>query len=134
MATPLRIDFVSDIACPWCVIGLRSLMRALETVGDHVEADIHFQPFELNPDMPPEGQNAAEHVRQKYGSTTERSSEVRQAIKDHGAALGFEVFEDALDQSAVVVRSVVRLGVEPLHDETHEHSLQPGDGRAESLS
>lgn len=54
MATPLRIDFVSDVACPWCVIGLRSLMKALEAVGDDVEAEIHFQPFELNPDMAPE--------------------------------------------------------------------------------
>ena len=90
MATPLRIDFVSDVACPWCVIGLRSLMQAIETVGDAVEADIQFQPFELNPDMPPEGQNGAEHVHQKYGSTPERSQAARQAIKESGEALGFK--------------------------------------------
>jgi len=90
MATPLRIDFVSDVACPWCVIGLRSLMKAIETVGDEVEADIHFQPFELNPDMPLEGQNGAEHVRQKYGSTPERSAAARNAIKESGEALGFK--------------------------------------------
>jgi predicted DsbA family dithiol-disulfide isomerase len=89
MAAPLRIDFVSDVACPWCVIGLRSLMRALETIGSEVKAEIHFQPFELNPDMPPEGQNAAEHVREKYGSTPGRSSEVRRVIQETGAALGF---------------------------------------------
>jgi predicted DsbA family dithiol-disulfide isomerase len=89
MPTPLRIDFVSDVACPWCVIGLRSLMKALEAIGDEVEANIHFQPFELNPDMPPEGQNTTEHVRQKYGSTPERSAQVRQVIGETGAALGF---------------------------------------------
>jgi predicted DsbA family dithiol-disulfide isomerase len=89
MATPLRIDFVSDVACPWCVIGLRSLLKALEKVGDQVEAEIHFQPFELNPDMPPEGQNTTEHVKQKYGSTPERSGAARNAIRENGEALGF---------------------------------------------
>lgn len=90
MATPLRIDFVSDVACPWCVIGLRSLMQALEAVGDKVQADIHFQPFELNPDMAPEGENTTEHVTRKYGSNPERSSAARNAIRDSGAALGFQ--------------------------------------------
>ncbi len=89
MATPLRIDFVSDVACPWCVVGLRSLMKALEAVGDKVEAEIHFQPFELNPDMAPEGENTTEHVQKKYGSDPERSAAARQAIRDSGAALGF---------------------------------------------
>lgn len=89
MATPLRIDLVSDIACPWCVIGLRGLLQALEAVGDDVQAEIHLHPFELNPNMPPEGENTAEHVAKKYGSTRERSDAVRQVIKDHGAALGF---------------------------------------------
>jgi predicted DsbA family dithiol-disulfide isomerase len=89
MATPLRIDFVSDVACPWCVVGLRSLMTALGKVGDEVEAEIHFQPFELNPDMPPEGENTAEHVQKKYGSTPERSATSRQALRQSGEALGF---------------------------------------------
>lgn len=90
MPTPLRIDFVSDVACPWCVVGLRSLMTALGKVGDEVEAEIHFQPFELNPDMPPEGENTAEHVQKKYGSTPERSAASRQAIRQSGEALGFD--------------------------------------------
>lgn len=87
MAEPLRIDFVSDVACPWCVIGLRSLLKALDETG--AEAEIHLQPFELNPDMAPEGENTAEHVAKKYGSTPERSDGVRQVIREHGAALGF---------------------------------------------
>lgn len=90
MTQPLRIDFISDVACPWCVIGLRSLMKALDAVGDAVAAEIHLHPFELNPDMPPEGENTAEHVARKYGSNRERSEAVREVIKEHGAALGFE--------------------------------------------
>lgn len=90
MATPLRIDFVSDVACPWCVIGLRSLQQALAAVGDKVEADIHFQPFELNPDMAPEGENTTEHVTRKYGSNPERSAAAREAIRQNGEALGFD--------------------------------------------
>lgn len=89
MATPLRIDFVSDVACPWCVIGLRSLQKALEAVGDKVDVEIHFQPFELNPDMVPEGENTTEHVMKKYGSNPERSAAARQAMKESGDALGF---------------------------------------------
>ena len=89
MATPLRIDIVSDVACPWCVIGLRSLMKALDAVGDKVDVAIHFQPFELNPDMAPEGENTTEHVTRKYGSNRERSAASRNAMKESGDALGF---------------------------------------------
>ena len=67
MAMPLRIDFVSDVACPWCVVGLRSLMKALDAVGDKVEAEIHFQPFELNPDMPLAGVERRAYRIQKFG-------------------------------------------------------------------
>ena len=90
MAAKLRIDFVSDVACPWCVVGLRSLQAALDKVGPDVEAEIHFQPFELNPDMPPEGENTTEHVQKKYGSTAERSAAARNAIREAGANLGFD--------------------------------------------
>lgn len=89
MTAKLRIDFISDIACPWCVIGLRGLLKALEDLGGEVEAELRFWPFELNPDMAPEGENTAEHVARKYGSTRERSEAVRQVIKESGAALGF---------------------------------------------
>jgi predicted DsbA family dithiol-disulfide isomerase len=87
--TRLKIDFVSDISCPWCVIGLRSLEQALERVGDQTTADIHFQPFELNPQMPPEGQDVAEHVAQKYGSTREQLLRNQEGIRARGAELGF---------------------------------------------
>ncbi len=87
MPMPLRIDFVSDVACPWCVVGLRSLSKAIEAVGEDVAVEIHFQPFELNPDMPPEGQNTTEHVRQKYGSTPEKSAAARDVLRQSGEAL-----------------------------------------------
>ena len=89
MASHLKIDFVSDISCPWCAIGLRSLEQALERVGDQTTADIHFQPFELNPQMPPEGQDVAEHIAQKYGSTPEQLRRNQEGIRARGAELGF---------------------------------------------
>jgi predicted DsbA family dithiol-disulfide isomerase len=89
MTTPLKIDFVSDVSCPWCVIGLRSLEQALERIGDSTAANIHFQPFELNPQMPPEGQDIAEHLAQKYGSTREQLLRNQEAIRARGAELGF---------------------------------------------
>ncbi|MDA8363055.1 MAG: DsbA family oxidoreductase [Gammaproteobacteria bacterium] len=89
MATILTIDFVSDVSCPWCAIGLYSLERALAGLADKVTAEIHFQPFELNPKMPPEGQDIAEHLAQKYGSTLEQQIQSQNAISDRGAAVGF---------------------------------------------
>ena len=89
MTSHLKIDFVSDVSCPWCVIGLRSLEQALERVGDEATADIHFQPFELNPQMPAEGQDIVEHIAQKYGSTPEQFVRNQDGIRARGAALGF---------------------------------------------
>jgi predicted DsbA family dithiol-disulfide isomerase len=86
----LKIDFVSDISCPWCVIGLKSLEQALERLGPETTADIHFQPFELNPQMPAEGQDIGEHIAQKYGSTNEDLVRNQESIRARGAALGFD--------------------------------------------
>lgn len=86
---PMRIDFVSDVVCPWCVIGLKSLEQALANAADVVTPEIHFQPFELNPDMPREGQNVGEHIAQKYGADPERSRGTRDLIRTSAAAFGF---------------------------------------------
>ncbi|HSM10375.1 MAG TPA: DsbA family oxidoreductase, partial [Lysobacter sp.] len=86
---PLRIDFVSDVVCPWCAIGLAALEQALERIGDDVQAEIHFQPFELNPRMPPEGEPTAEHLRKKYGLTDAQLAENQERIRQRGAELGF---------------------------------------------
>ncbi|WP_310495950.1 DsbA family oxidoreductase [Sandarakinorhabdus sp.] len=86
---PLRIDFVSDIVCPWCVIGLKALEKALARTTDIVSPQLHFQPFELNPGMAPEGENSAEHVARKYGASAAQSAASRNTIRDMGADLGF---------------------------------------------
>ncbi|WP_311270361.1 DsbA family oxidoreductase [Sphingobium sp. WCS2017Hpa-17] len=91
MADHLKIDFVSDVACPWCIIGLKGLQAALERLDGEVIADIRFQPFELNPEMGTEGQNLGEHIAQKYGSTPEQSAASRAMIMDRAAALGFTI-------------------------------------------
>ena len=89
MSRPLRIDFVSDIACPWCAIGLAALREALARVGDAVGAELHFQPFELNPQMDAQGEDADEHLLRKYGMPREQLERNRQVIRERGAALGF---------------------------------------------
>src|SRR5271170_3175348 len=90
MATQLKIDFVSDVSCPWCVIGLKSLESALATLKGEVSADLHFQPFELNPQMGADGQDIMEHILQKYGSTPADIERNRENIEVRGAELGFE--------------------------------------------
>jgi predicted DsbA family dithiol-disulfide isomerase len=85
----MRIDFVSDVSCPWCVIGLKSLQQALQRVEGEISAEIHFQPFELNPGMKPEGQDIVEHITEKYGSTLAQQEQSREMIRQRGAAVGF---------------------------------------------
>jgi predicted DsbA family dithiol-disulfide isomerase len=86
---PLRIDFVSDVSCPWCAIGLASLEQALGRLGDTVQADIHLQPFELNPRLPAEGEDATEHLMHKYGIDEAQVEANRAVIRERAAALGF---------------------------------------------
>jgi predicted DsbA family dithiol-disulfide isomerase len=86
----MRIDFVSDVACPWCAVGLNALERALERIGaDIAEIEVHMQPFELNPSMPPEGANAAQYLKAKYGLSDEQLAANRARIVERGAAEGF---------------------------------------------
>jgi predicted DsbA family dithiol-disulfide isomerase len=89
MTTSIKIDFVSDVSCPWCVIGLRSLQQALANLGDAVHAEMHFQPFELNPAMAAEGQDMGEHIAEKYGSSPEQMAQSREMIRARGHDLGF---------------------------------------------
>lgn len=90
MNTPrLKIDFVSDVSCPWCAIGLGGLEQALKQLDGQVAADITFQPFELNPKMGAEGQDIGEHLTEKYGSTPEQQAQIRGTIAARGAEVGF---------------------------------------------
>jgi predicted DsbA family dithiol-disulfide isomerase len=85
----MKIDFVSDVACPWCAVGLNSLERALERIAPAIEVELRFQPFELNPAMPPEGADTVEYLSKKYGISAEQIAMNQAAIRERGAAVGF---------------------------------------------
>ena len=89
MTSQLKIDFVSDVSCPWCVIGLKSLEEALVRLGDDIQTELHFQPFELNPTMPAAGQEITEHITEKYGITPAQAHANRENIRARGADVGF---------------------------------------------
>lgn len=91
----LRIDIVSDVVCPWCAVGYNQLEQALKETGQ--EAEIYWHPFELNPDMVPEGEELQAHLSRKYGSTKEQSDEIRGRLTELGAALDFKFeFQDSM--------------------------------------
>ena len=86
----VKIDFVSDVSCPWCAIGLNALQGALARLAGRIDADIRVQPFELNPDLPPGGEDTDEHLRRKYGSSPQQLERNREALRQRGAEVGFE--------------------------------------------
>ena len=86
----MRIDFVSDVSCPWCAIGLNALEETIKRVGSPEPVELHFRPFELNPDMQPGGQDITEHLVQKYGITVEQAATNRDAIRQRGKQVGFD--------------------------------------------
>ncbi|GAB2177417.1 DsbA family oxidoreductase [Dongia sp. agr-C8] len=88
-AKKMQIDFVSDVVCPWCAVGLASLETALQRLEGEVEAEIQFQPFELNPDMAPEGEDRDEHLAKKYGRSKQEFAASREHIRQRAAAVGF---------------------------------------------
>ena len=90
MTTFLKIDFVSDVSCPWCAVGLGALEEALGKLQGEVSAELHFQPFELNPKMGAEGQDIGEHLTQQYGSPAAQPVQIRETIRARGAEVGFE--------------------------------------------
>ena len=95
MPKTLHIDFISDIVCPWCVVGLGGLEAALGRLKEEeIEAEITFRPFELNPGMAPEGENIVEHIGRKYGSTPEQSATSRAMIRERAAEVGFDMRMD----------------------------------------
>ena len=85
----LEIDFVSDVACPWCAVGLNALEQAIERVKDEVSVKLRFQPFELNPQMGPEGEDSAEHLKRKYGMGDAQLAAARDNLRRRGQEVGF---------------------------------------------
>jgi predicted DsbA family dithiol-disulfide isomerase len=89
MKRPLKIDIVSDVSCPWCIIGYQSLSKALQRLAPQISAHIAWKPFELNPAMPYAGQDLGDHLQEKYGSSKAETDQTRNMITARGAALGF---------------------------------------------
>src|SRR5580698_1246300 len=89
MKQPIRIDFISDVACPWCAIGLSSLQLALSRLGDAVEAEWAMHPFELNPRMGDEGEDLVEHIGRKYGRTPQQVAQAQAELRQRGSDVGF---------------------------------------------
>lgn len=85
----MKIEFVSDVACPWCAVGLHALDLALARIGPELPVELSFQPFELNPTLGPEGEDTVQHLAAKYGITPEQIAANQQAIRERGAAVGF---------------------------------------------
>ena len=96
MKEKLKIDIVSDVVCPWCIIGYKRLEKAISELGIKDQVEIEWQPFELNPNMPAEGQNVTEHITEKYGSTIEQQKQSKEQMTDIGEELGFkfDYFDD----------------------------------------
>ncbi len=90
MKDSIDIQFVSDVMCPWCVVGLGNLNKALTELEETVTANTSFQPFELNPSMPAEGQNFSEHIIEKYGISKEESEKNRAVMQERGKELDFD--------------------------------------------
>ncbi len=85
----MRIDYISDISCPWCALGLASLEKALAQLGDEISYELHFQPFELNPDMPSEGKNLTEYLSAKYGMSAGQVDATHENLRQRGEEIGF---------------------------------------------
>jgi len=89
MKQPIRIDFISDVACPWCAIGLSSLQLALSRLGDAVDAELVMHPFELNPQMGEDGEDLVEHIGKKYGRTPQQVAQAQVELRQRGSDVGF---------------------------------------------
>jgi predicted DsbA family dithiol-disulfide isomerase len=93
----IRVDLVSDIVCPWCIVGFKQFEQALQRLEGELVVDLHWHPFELNPLMPDEGQDLREHIQEKYGSTRERSDAARSRLRELGDSVGFSFnFQDGM--------------------------------------
>lgn len=115
---PMRVDIVSDVVCPWCIVGFLQLRAACNQTGIGVE--VHWHPFELNPDMAPEGQNLREHLAEKYGVTAEQSAEARGRLGALGESLNFTFnYPDTmLMYNTFLAHQLIRFAND--HDKAHQ--------------
>ncbi len=90
MRNKIQLDIISDVMCPWCVVGYKNLEQAIAELGLVNQIDLEWQPFELNPDMPDEGENLRDHIMKKYGSSPQESRRSRNELAARGKAVGFD--------------------------------------------
>ena len=121
----MRIDFVSDVACPWCAVGLNALERALEKIGPDIPVELHFQPFELNPTMAAEGADAADYLKAKYGMSDAQLAQNRSVIHERGALVGFTFGDRARVWNTFDAHRLLYWA--GLLDQRPEPSVQPGE-------
>lgn len=94
MSKALKIDFVSDIVCPWCAIGLAGLNTALARIGPATPVEFTIHPFELNPNLPAAGQDQLEHITEKYNISADQARANREQIRARAASVGFTMNRD----------------------------------------
>jgi len=122
MNDAIEIDIVSDVVCPWCIVGYQQLERALSNT--QTNAQIHWHPFELNPAMPAEGQNLQEHITQKYGISNAQSDENRRQLTELGTSLGFQFAFSDESRMANTFKAHQLLHWAGLQDAQTEHELK----------
>jgi len=135
MKQPIRIDFVSDIACPWCAVGLSSLQLALSRLGDTVDAEIVMHPFELNPQMGEEGEDLVDHISKKYGRTPQQVAQAQDDLRQRGADVGFTFGKRSRIYSTFDAHRLMHwAGIKGKQVELEEALLQAyhGEGKATS--
>ena len=131
----MKIDFVSDVVCPWCAVGLYSLERALERIGDAIPVELQFHPFELNPRMAPEGEDIAEHLGRKYGLAPEQLARNREGLRQRGESVGFAFGQrDRIWNTFDAHRLLQWAGEQGRQRELKHALLQAYHGRAENVS
>lgn len=132
----MKIDFVSDVVCPWCAVGLNSLERALQAIGPSLAVELHFHPFELNPQMAPEGEDVGEHLARKYGLPPDQLARNRAALRERGAAVGFQFGEhrDRIWNTFDAHRLLHWAGLNGRQRELKHALLQAYHGRSENVS
>lgn len=114
----LRVDIISDVVCPWCIIGYSQLKEAADALAKTL--DVHWHPYELNPNMPLEGQNLREHITEKYGSSAEESEKTREIITHLGSEFGFAFNFDPESRIVNTLQAHKLIGWADKYDKQHE--------------
>lgn len=122
MNEKIKIDIVSDVVCPWCIIGYKHLDAAIQELGLQDQVEIEWQPFELNPDMPVEGENLRDHVLRKYGANRDDSDKARENIRALGAEYGFEF--DFFEEMKIVNTRDAHVLLDFAHEKGLQHQLK----------